>query len=223
MVRESALGGRHGQPCTPGCRRGQDFRHAQAEFGRGESRPIWGAIIGAVASLAAAGVSAYGQNKAAKTAGGKDITHLPQPGYAQGMQHYIAQLLSANATKVAPSFGDYVSSGGTATFPLDRTGFTPKDASQLGLVGKGNQPVPYFDAANQDQLSPEQLMFAIRQGDAGVGKRARRYGKVANHLQEVERHLSAGGLSPETEARLTQKRDRLAGREDYLRRIIFGG
>lgn len=122
--------------------------------------------MAAAATIAAAAIGAAGaigggilSSKAAgAAAGGGSIETIPLPGYASAINHIAARNAVLNQGKVAPSFGEYVSSGGTATFPWESTGLTPNELVQLGFVGKQGKAIPFGDP-HQKTLTPEQRMF----------------------------------------------------------------
>lgn len=118
---------------------------------------IAAAAISAAGAIGGGIASAQGAQKAARAGRGR-LQQVPLPPYADALNRYTARLVAANATQVAPTFVDWLKSGGQATFPLQDTGFTPSQAVSLGLVGHSGQPIP-FVAANQSKLTPEQLLY----------------------------------------------------------------
>lgn len=120
------------------------------------------AVIAAAAISAAGaiggGVIASQGAKSAAAASRPQTQTIQLPKYQRGLQSYFARLLSQNVTAVPPSFTDYISSGGTAQFPIVNPGMTPKEAKQLGIVGKRGQEIPFFDP-NASALTPEQKLF----------------------------------------------------------------
>lgn len=203
-------------------------RKHQGEFGREETRGIYGAIIGAVAGLASAGVGAYSSSRAASAASagqGLQTKSVHPPGYIEGLQRYVAQLLAQNATAIPPSFSDYVQSGGTARFPLATTGINPVNARRLGLVGVNNEQVPYFDPRSDTKLTPEQTMFIYNQGERArqtVGAPVRRYGRLTNREASLQSMLDAGVSDPIRAERLRNKLATTTTRRNQVSTRLFG-
>src|SRR5580765_4994465 len=118
---------------------------------------IAAAAIGAAGSIGGGILSSQGAAKAA--AAGRPSTHkFPLPKYQQGLESYYTRLLAQNLTNVPPSFGSYVQSGGTETFPINNPGFTPRESRELGIVGPRGQAVPFVNPG-QNQLTPEQALY----------------------------------------------------------------
>ena len=137
--------------------------------------------------LAGTGIAAAGATGAFGE-GSPDIRTIPLTRRARALQSIAARVLATNLGSVAPTFQEFVQSGGTATFPLVGTSLTPKEVKQLGLVSKQGGTIPIFDPAKQTALTPEQLIFLAtesqRQGnDLGLSQ----LGTVSRRIERRER------------------------------------
>lgn len=172
---------------------------------------IAASAIAAAGSLASAGVQAYGASQAAKA--GKGSAHkIPLPRYQRGLQSYYARMLAANMLAEPPSFADYVKSGGTATFPMKDLAFTPREARELGFVGKHGEQIPYVQPG-QTSLTPEQKLYLGSQQIHDPGMAGSALARAYQLNQRVGRILGRPD-TPKREQRvanLRAKRDRLLG------------
>jgi hypothetical protein len=194
-------------------------------------------ILAAVSAVVGAGASTFGavkQGQAAKKAGaqgpGTLVNRIPSSPEAAGLQSYLARLYAGNIQARPPSFGDYVSSGGTAAFPLQHTGFTPEEARQLGFVGGGNQAIPYYDPNAQTQYTPSQVLFeggrqaALRDSGKDIGPVSpleaffRTNRRIGNYQQEI----STGKLTARQGITAAQKLTKAANQRTRLNQKLFG-
>ena len=129
------------------------------------------AVAAAITAAVAVGTTAYTASQSGKAAGGGGAgkpSKVPLPPYASALNKQVARAMALNMGQVAPSFADYVKSGGTATFPFIDPGMTPREREQLGLVGPSNLPVPFEPRATSTRpLTLEQLIF---EGTRRLGK-----------------------------------------------------
>lgn len=150
-------------------------------------------LLGALGGLGGAGASAYG----ALT--GDDNLNTQQvraPGWARGLQNMFSRAIAQNAFNTAPSFGDFISSGGTARFPTNFTGMLPQEARLLGFVGNAGEPLPYTDinrvGQNQppSELTPAQRFYLGAQ-DLKFGRQGplRNLAKGMRRVGALERKL----------------------------------
>lgn len=172
--------------------------------------PIAVAAIAAAGTASAAAIQSHGASAAA--AAGRPSTHkFPLPKSQRAFQNYYTRVLAQNLTDVAPSFADYIKSGGTATFPMHDTGFTPNEAKNLGIVGPRGQQVP-FVAPGSNQLTPEQALYLGYQISQAPGhdpnnplarayRLNQRIGRIEGRPQTDQRQAR--------EQRLRTRRDRL--------------
>lgn len=96
-----------------------------------------------------------------KPKAGKPATYfqLPTSYPNDALQNYLSRIYAANIGQQPPSFGEYVASGGTATFPFKDPRMTPNEAAELGFVAPQGGSVPLY-TLGQGQLSQEQRLFA---------------------------------------------------------------
>lgn len=190
--------------------------------------------MGILAGLGAAGASAYSASQAPSGGGGGtgNVRRVGTP-WATGGQSYLARLMALNAATPAPNFGEFVRSGGQASFPMAGAGqFTPIEAERLGLVGANNEPVPWFDPTGQNRLTQEQVLFQgaqrlarRRQGQLeGPMTPAEQLSQLEYDINRTQRTLKGGKkkLKPkEVRGRLTrmQRNQQL---RDQLRDRLFG-
>lgn len=172
--------------------------------------PIAVAAIGAAGSIGGAALSSQGAKKAA--AAGKGREHqFPLPRYQRGFEKYYTRLLAENLKSVPPSFADYIKSGGTATFPIQDPGISPKEAKELGLVGPKGLPVPFSDINQTSQLTPEQQLYlgyiGATQGKHGPLERAYQWNRrtqIALGKEQTPERIAK-------EEKFRRRRDRLLG------------
>lgn len=151
---------------------------------------IAAAAIGAAGSIAGGVLSSQGA-KSAASAGKGQIQNIPLPNYASALGRYASRLTAANATAVAPTFGEWLSSGGQAKFPVANAGLNPLEAARLGLIDpKTGRPVPFYDPNTQNRLTPEQVLYLGQQrrrkfGDKATGPAAT-YADVSQRLDRLE-------------------------------------
>lgn len=185
---------------------------------------IAAAAIGAAGAIGGGIASAQGAKRAAAAGRGRNTT-IPLPPYAEALNHYTARLLAANATDVAPSFGDWLKSGGQATFPLHDIGLNPEELMHLGFVDPvtgGSRPM--YDPATGKQipgrkLTPEQLLYLgqhrVRDARAEGGQAS---GPIAQYARVTGRlgRLNEGDQTPRQQSTETRLSDRLAMLERRL-------
>lgn len=202
---------------------------------------IAAAVIGA-AGTATGGVFAAQGAKAAANAANTTATTVPLPGYADALNHYMARLVAGNATRVAPSFTDWVKSGGTATFNMYDPGLTPREAGKLGFVDpRTGQEIPFVDPTTSE-LTPEQVLYLGQQNTRFARTRygtqakdpasryfraERRLGNLGERLEGLEA-IDPSTLGPraarKTErkiARTERRIERVEGRKQRLEDLIF--
>lgn len=180
------------------------------------------AVAAAVVAASATAYSAYSSSQASKKAAAiagrpRQGQRIPLPPYAQALNTYSSRLIAENANKVAPSFGEWVKSGGEATFPMTDVGFTPKEMAGLKMVDpRTGGPVP-FGAAGQRQLTPEQILYLGQQKfDKGGGGPMSRYYWVNKRLDTL--------AGKDQTADVTAKEERLGTRKSRLEDILgIGG
>lgn len=188
--------------------------------------------LGIIAGLGSAGASVYAASQAGGGGGGgRTTSRVGSAPYATGAQSYLARLFALNATKAAPSFTDYTTSGGKQTFDLTGAGqFTPIEAERLGLVGRDNTPVPFFDPTQQNRFTQEQLLF-----QAGDRIARRRAGKDLGPLQPAEqlylteqqiarkeRRLRKGELGAKAGQQVARQLEKARQQRELLRDQLFG-
>lgn len=185
---------------------------------------VVGATAATVATVAAAAatVAAAGASTGMALAGGgggagtPQVTNIPLPKYQRGLQHYTARLLAENATQAPPSFGEFVSSGGQATFPMINRGMTPREAAQLGIVSPRGGAVPFTSFGGQTttepvQLTPQQQLYLGYQRNRSGGEAG---GPLAKAYR-LERRLENLYAKPTTPQR-TQRIERIERRQEQL-------
>lgn len=154
---------------------------------------IGGSLIGANAAENAASRSNVGQPQ-----------YVPLPKYAQVINRQMARATALNVDKMPPSFQDWVTSGGTATFPWTPAGLTPVEEWKLGLVDRYGGNVP---GVAQSDMTPEQQIFLGQwMARHGRGGPLAKIGRLANRLDR----LQAKPLTPHREKRIGNIEDRLA-------------
>jgi len=140
-----------------------------------------------VGSLAGAGATAYGASQGDKL----KTQQVQAPGWSRGLQNMFARAIAQNAFNTAPSFGDFISSGGTARFPTNFTGMSPQEARLLGFVGNAGEPLPFTDIGRvgeqpaQADLTPAQRLYLGAQ-DLKSG----RQGPLRNLAKKYQRYKS---------------------------------
>lgn len=172
----------------------------------------WLALLG---GLVGAGGSIAGGLLGQKKGNGPNLQTVPLPPYAQAVNRYIARLYASNVNAQPPSFGDYVKSGGTATFPIRDPGFTPLDLQQLGFIDAQGNPSSFLPDTQHTDLTTEQKLFLgqqlARRGGTGLLASAYRKGAKADRIQG---RLDAGVTQHPDIA--TAKVDKLRNRSAYL-------
>lgn len=168
------------------------------------------ATIAAAAAAASAagsiGTAAY-QASQGGPAGPKQ-RKIPLTPYMAAFERYNARLLAQNETNQPPSFGDWLKSGGTATFPINNPGFTPQEARRLGIVGPHGTQVP-FVSPGQSMLTPEQQLYLGYQQHKGPLFKAYRENQRIGRLEGMPQ--TAGREA--REARLRSRRDAILNRK----------
>lgn len=177
-----------------------------------------GALLSGVGGLAGSGASIYGA-----TEDDKLKTQTQQaPGWSRGLQNMFARAIAQNAFNVAPSFGDYVSSGGTAAFPTNFTGLSPQEERLLGFVGNAGEPLPFtgnqrFGEQPPSELSPDQRLYLAQQ-DLKSGRKGplRNLGKKLQRYQSLEAKAADPYISDQRRARLEGKLTRTGAKGQDL-------
>lgn len=170
------------------------------------------AAIGAAGAVAGGVIASQGAQAAAKA--GKGSAHtIPLPKYQRGLESHYARLLAENELNVPPSFGQYVQSGGTATFPITDPGFTPREARELGFVGKQGQKVPFVQPG-ATSLTPEQALYLGYQRSQSPGADPRdallRAYRLNQRMGKLEGRTDTPGREQKI-SRLRARRDKLLG------------
>lgn len=119
---------------------------------------LYGAAAGAGYNIGFDVVSAI-LNKKPKSGGPGVYEQFPSSYPGDALQNYLSRIYAANVGGVPPSFSDYVSSGGTATFPFKDPRMTPNEAAELGFVAPQGGTVPFYQPG-QGQLTQEQQLYA---------------------------------------------------------------
>lgn len=186
--------------------------------------------LGIIGGLGAAGASAYAAASQPQGGGGDQQTRVGVP-YATGGQSYLARLLALNADQTPTSFGDFVKSGGTASFQMKGAGsFTPLEAQRLGMVGVDNAPVPWFDPTAQNRLNEDQALFIgadrasrRRQGrlDGPLTPEEQLY-EANSAVMQGERFLRRGKVGARRAIRIAKNLDANRKRQELLRNQLFG-
>lgn len=191
----------------------------------GGSNMAWLApALGAVGGLASSGLSAYG------ALSGDDQLNTQKvqaPGWARGLQNMFARAIAQNAFNTAPSFGDFISSGGTARFPTNFTGMSPQEARLLGFVGNAGEPLPFTginrtgDQA-QTELTPDQRLYLAAQ-DLKSGRRGplRNLARIDQRRMSLEAKAELPGLSDRRQANLERKIKKTSSRYQDLYESIM--
>lgn len=152
---------------------------------------IAAAVIGAAGAIGGGVLSSQAASKAARAAGRPGTaTTVKMPDYADALNRYTARLIAANETSVAPSFSDWLKSGGTATFPMRSVDMTPAEAAKLHLVDpKTGKAIPFVDPS-QTKLTPEQVLYLGQTRIRAKGEKAQglaaRYARVTNRLEALQ-------------------------------------
>lgn len=190
---------------------------------------IVAAVIGAAGAATSGVMAAQGARAAGRV--GTSTETVPLPGYADALNHYMSRLVAGNVTSVAPTFTDWVSSGGRATFPLMDTGMTPREAGKLGFVDpRTGQEVPFVDP-NATKLTPEQVLYLGQQNTRYArtvhGTQAKdpasRYYRADRRLENLNDRLARRQEAELPTARLERKIGRVQGRKQRLEDMIFSG
>lgn len=178
---------------------------------------IAAAAIAAAGAAATAGSTIYASKqqsaaagKAAKAAG--TPTNVPLPPYAAALNKDIARIYALNMGQMPPSFAQFVSSGGAAKFPFIDPGLDPKQREQLGLIGPGNQPVPFQSRqTSQQPLTMQQILF---EGMRRLSKNPNRMDPISRltRVSDNLKKLQAKDQTPQRE----RKEARLQGRQTHL-------
>lgn len=203
-------------------------------------------IAAAVIGAAGAAGSGYMASQAARAGagGGVSTTTVPLPGYADALNHYIARITAGNITSVAPTFGEWVASGGRATFPINYTGLTPREAGKLGFVDpKTGQEIPFVEPG-VTSLTPEQVLYLGQQNLRAARARGnpqpddpasryalaeRRLGRLGERQMKIEERLAAEDIGPRRERKLGRRLERTGrqierttAKKEKIGRLIFG-
>jgi len=160
----------------------------------GGSMP-WLAALGALGSLGGSAASIYGASKDDKL----QTQQVQAPGWARGLQNMFARAIAQNAFNTAPSFGDFITSGGTARFPTNFTGMSPQEARLLGFVGNAGEPLPFTDINRVGEQQPQaDLTEAQRLYLAQQDLKSGRKGPLRNLGKKMQRYksLEAKSLDP---------------------------
>src|SRR5574342_590209 len=160
--------------------------------------------LGARASAGASGSGAYqtGQDKL-RTQG------VQAPGWARGLQNMFSRAIAQNAFNTAPSFGDFISSVGTARFPINFTGLSPQEMRLLGFVVNAGEPLPFTETNRigerqpPSELTDAQRLFLGAQ-DLKYGRKGplRTLASKYRRGQELEAKLADPYISERRKARL---------------------
>lgn len=188
------------------------------------------ALLGALGGIGSSGASAYGAMS------GNDKLNTQQvqaPGWARGLQNMFSRAIAQNAFNTAPSFGDFISSGGTARFPVNFTGMLPQEARLLGFVGNAGEQLPFTDMnrVGQDQfpgeLTPAQRMYLgaqdLKHGRQGplrnLARRQQRVNLLENKIEQSGDNLRR---KSRLEGKLVRTRAKTADLYDSIMRRGHG-
>lgn len=139
----------------------------------------------ALGGLAGAGAGIYGATRPEDL----QTQRVQAPGWARGLQNMFSRAIAQNAFNTAPSFADFISSGGTARFPVNFTGMTPQEARLLDFVGNAGEPLPYtgINRIGEDQ-PPSELTAAQRMFLGAKDLQHGRQGPLRNLAKKYQRY-----------------------------------
>ena len=203
---------------------------------------VTAAIVGGVATAAAAGISA---SQAAKTpASGQpaQLKQIPMNPQDQAMRDYFDRLTVANADKTYPSFAGFLNSGGDpskAQFPLTMPNLTPNEASALGFVGGKGEAIPGVSQASVSgapgvpqttQLTSDQMFYMAKErarqaqlsgqkpGPWASSVMANRQAgiNIANRIANLQQTAQTPGMAPARSENIQDRIERLTNRQGNI-------
>ena len=158
-----------------------------------------------LANLIQAGAAAARVGLAATAGQGKLRTkRVSLPPYVKAIQTYATRLMARNMTKTPPTFADWVKSGGQAKFPIEDTGFSPLEATQLGIVDTEGRAIPFLEPG-QTELTAGQTLFAHERGKAPRGSK---FWDTLHQVNRIDRALERTDLTDKHRSRLEAMRER---------------
>lgn len=190
------------------------------------SYAVVGAAVGAAGSIASSSISA----SAAGGGGSRTPRQGPLQSYGSTrtnniLQQYVGRLLAANVNTRAPTFDQWVGSGGTQQFQLSDPGLTADEAMRMGFVDKRGRVPSTFDPTNPQPLTEEQ-MISVGQMNKQRRSQSERQGRDVNYpmspaeriadlidkRDRMQERLASGELPPKRQERVSRKLERIKSR-----------
>lgn len=181
----------------------------------------------AAAAIGAAG-TAYSASQSAGAARGLASVRgqtrtIPLTPEQRGLNQYYTRVLASNLSATPPSFSDYVMSGGTARFPLQNLGMTPREAELLGLIDKRGNTIPMVDSATVDEtgLTLEQKKALGREQlqSGRPNTPLARANMFENRVGKLTDRMNLDTTGPNRDAHIMDRINRLNDRINRLRGV----